>query len=137
MSRVSAGRSSASPSCIGVTIATRLPFSIEHHLKKPAFTSKRHSSLQRHLGERWGPCPSAADGSEPLEHCGRRAIDAPLLEGDDRERFARQLEELTLLKQKVRIRRLAVDGVARREGFVEQQAVRRQGGGQVRKRRAM
>src|SRR5260370_376682 len=37
MSRVSADRSSAPPSFIGVTIATRLPFSIKHHLKKPAF----------------------------------------------------------------------------------------------------
>src|SRR6266581_9796734 len=112
MSRVSADRSSAPPSCIGVTIATRLPFSIEHHLKNRHFTPKRHSLFQTSFGKRRGPRSRAADCGEPLNYRGLRAIDAPLLEGDYRERFARELEQFALLEQEVGVRRLAVESIA-------------------------
>src|SRR6266567_9018056 len=137
MSRVSAGRSSAPPSCIGVTIATRLPFSIEHHLKKPAFYPETSLVTPTPLRKRRRPRSRAADGGEPLNYRGLRAIDAPLLEGDDRERFARELEQFALLEQEVGVRRLAVESIAGREGFVDQHAVRRQRGEQMRKQRAV
>src|SRR5256885_13279024 len=99
MRRVSAGRSSAPPSCIGVTIATRLPFSIEHHPKRRHFTPKRHSKSQSSLRERRPPPPPPGHPRGSLGHRGPHARPAPLLLSDDRERFDRARQQLTPLEQ--------------------------------------
>ncbi len=68
---------------------------------------------------------------------GRVAVDAPLLERDDRQPLARAIEQLALAQQERRIRRAAERFVAARERLVEQRAVGRECGEQLRKQRAM
>ena len=142
MSRPSAGRSSAPPSCIGVAIATRLPVSMGGLRSETAIlphsTGAGPAVVQPAAGIAARPGARGADGGEPLDH-GRaaRGVDAALLERDHgRARRRRQSPAVRPgASRKSGIRRPAVGLVAAREGLVEQHARRGERRGQRREQR--
>src|SRR6185369_5423576 len=135
-----AGRSSAPPGCIGVTIATKLPVSIENNLGKAPFypnrsgqgtaarpeigTSARGSILRRSSlsWQQRRPAASAPDGRDALHDRRPRGAYQALLEGNDGQSLAQKRKQFVGGQQMLRIGRAAIGFVAGRECLVQERA---------------